>query len=183
VAGQRTLWEEGRYTGRLVAFVASAAAVVVVGLNLVGAGQIGLFFDLSFVLICVAAALAIRPTEFFVVGVLPPLLMLGTVTLLALVDRTSVADADDSIVQAVVSGLAHHATALVVGYALTLTILALRQVALRNHGRLRASERRRTRRPAAPTPAPRATQPSLPREPRGVTDPAETQHNRVVQGS
>ena len=129
VSGQRTLWEEGRFTGRLVACAASAGAVVVVLLNLVGAGQIGLFFDLSFVLICVAAALAVRPREFFVVGVLPPLLMAGTVTLLALVDRTAVADADDSLVQAIVSGLTHHATALVVGYALTLAILALRQVA------------------------------------------------------
>ena len=38
-----------------------------------------------------------------------------------------------------VSGLAHHAGSLVVGYALTLGILALRQVALRNAGAIRSS--------------------------------------------
>jgi hypothetical protein len=38
----------------------------------------------------------------------------------------------------VVSGLAHHARALVAGYGLTLALLALRQVAIRNAGRIRA---------------------------------------------
>jgi hypothetical protein len=109
----------------------------VVLLNLVGADQVGLFYDLSFVLISVAAALAIRPTEFFVAGVLPPLLMAGTMVALAVVDRSAVADSDDGLVQAVVSGLAHHATALVVGYGLALAVLALRQVAMKNSGRLR----------------------------------------------
>ena len=37
------------------------------------------------------------------------------------------ADPGDGFLQAVVSGLAHHAGSLVVGYALTLAILALRQ--------------------------------------------------------
>jgi hypothetical protein len=138
VAANRTLWQEGRTPGRLVSFASAAAALVVVLLNLVGEGHIGLFFDLSFVLICVAAALAVRPADFFMVGVLPPLLMAGTVTVLALLDRSSVADPQDGLVQAVVSGLAHHATSLVTGYALTLTILALRQLAARHDGLLRA---------------------------------------------
>lgn len=137
MSGNRTLWEEGRAPGRLVAYAASAAALVVVLLNLVGADQVGLFYDLSFVLISVAAALAIRPTEFFVAGVLPPLLMAGAMIALGIVDRSAVADSDDGLVQAVVSGLAHHATALVVGYGLALAVLALRQVAMKNSGRLR----------------------------------------------
>ena len=168
MAGKRTLWEEGRHKGRLVACASAAAALVVVLLNLVGAGRIGLFFDLSFVLICVAAALAVRPAEFFVVGVLPPLLMAGTIAALAVLDRTSVADEKDGLVQAVVSGLAHHATALVVGYALTLAILALRQIATRNAGQLR-------KRPAPPRPGPRVRtvpgQRQAPPEPRPVEGP------------
>jgi len=139
VAANRTLWQEGRAPGRLVGFASAAAALVVVLLNLVSEGRIGLFFDVSFVLICVGAALAVRPAELFVVGVLPPLLMAGTVTALALLDRSSVADPQDGLVQAVVSGLAHHATPLVIGYALALTILALRQLAARHDGRLRRS--------------------------------------------
>ncbi len=157
VADNRTLWEEGRVPGRLVGTCAAAAALIVVLLNLVSAGHIGLFFDVSFVLICLASALAVRPAEFFIVGVLPPLLLAGTVALLALVDRSSVADAGDGVVQAVVSGLAQHATALVVGYALTLAILALRQVARRHAGRLRQSAK--TPRPPVRGPQGRPTVP------------------------
>lgn len=94
-------------------------------------------FDAVFVLVCLAAALAVRPRDFFVVGVLPPLLMLSTVSLFAITARSAVAEEVDGLVQAVVSGLAHHARALVVGYAVALAILALRQVALRNSGKLR----------------------------------------------
>ena len=45
-----------------------------------------MLFDVAFVLVCVAAALAVRPRDFFVIGVLPPLLMAGTVAVLALLD-------------------------------------------------------------------------------------------------
>jgi hypothetical protein len=89
------------------------------------------------VLGCVAAALLVRPRDFFTVGVLPPLALTATVVTLALLDRAAVARADDSLVQAVVSGLAHRAQALALGYALALAILGLRQVALRNQGRIR----------------------------------------------
>ncbi|HET7690976.1 MAG TPA: DUF6542 domain-containing protein [Nocardioidaceae bacterium] len=161
MSGNRTLWEEGRTPGRLVAYAASGAALVVVLLNLVGADQVGLFYDLSFVLISVAAALAIRPTEFFVAGVLPPLLMAGTMLALAIVDRSAVADPDDGLVQAVVSGLAHHATALVVGYGLALAVLALRQVAMKNSGRLRKPAPP-ARRSAAPNTQPRVARQRVP---------------------
>lgn len=99
--------------------------------------RIGLLFDLAFVVVCVAAALAVRPRDFFTVGVMPPLLLAATVTVLAVVDPGAVARADDAVAQAVVSGLAHHAIALVIGYGLTLAVLALRQVALRHQGRIR----------------------------------------------
>jgi hypothetical protein len=99
--------------------------------------RIGTVFDVVFVLLCLTAALWVRPRDFFTVGVLPPLLLGLVVLALALVDRAAVARAGDPLVQAVVSGLAHHALALVVGYALTLLVLALRQVALRNGGSLR----------------------------------------------
>jgi hypothetical protein len=110
---------------------------VVVVLNLLFSGRLTLFFDLAFVAVCVGAALSVRPRDFFMVGVFPPLLMFFTVTILALVDRAAIADEADALVQALVSGLAHHAGALVAGYALTLGILALRQLAMRNSGRIR----------------------------------------------
>lgn len=106
-------------------------AVVAVALNLLFTGTLTLFFDLVFVVVCVAAALCVRPREFFGVGVLPPLLMLGIVLALALVARPAVAEEGDGLVQAVVSGLAHRAGGLVTGYGLTLAILAVRQLVLR----------------------------------------------------
>lgn len=134
----RTLWEEGRRPGPLVAAAAVAVVLVAVGLDLLVFTGLSAFFDLVFVLACLAAALAVRPRDFFVVGVLPPLLMATTVVVLAVVDRAAIARTGDGFVQAVVSGLAHHAAALGAGYALVLVVLALRQVALRNGGRLRS---------------------------------------------
>ena len=101
--------------------------------------RLSVLFDVVFVAACVAAALAVRPRDFFMVGVLPPLLMLLTVLAFAIAARPVVADERDGLIQAMVSGLAHHAGALVLGYALTLGVLALRQVALRNSGTIRTT--------------------------------------------
>jgi ATP/ADP translocase len=131
------LWEEGRRPGRQVVTLSTIGTLSVAGVNLLLTEELSLFFDLTFVVLCLIAALAVRPRDFFVVGVLPPLLMVATITLLAVFARSAVAEEVDSLVQAVVSGLAHHAGALVAGYALALAILAVRQVALRNSGRLR----------------------------------------------
>jgi len=118
---------------------ALAVLVPVIGLDLLVFGRLGLPFDVVFVLACAAAALAVRPRDFFVVGVLPPLLLAAVVIVLAVTARGVVADRHDVLPQAVVSGLAHHSGALVAGYALTLVVLALRQVALRHAGVLRSS--------------------------------------------
>lgn len=92
-------------------------------------------FDALFVLLSLGAALAVRPRDFFVTGVLPPLLLLGLITLVALVQRDWVADPGDGLVQGVVSGLAHRASGLMVAYVLTLGVLATRQrmLAKRRH--------------------------------------------------
>ena len=135
----RTLWEEGRTPGRLVANAAGLLVLLVVVIDLVAFRGMTVLFDIAFVLVSVVAALAVRPRDFFVIGVFPPLLMLGAVALVALTFRGIVADEGDGFLQAVVSGLAHHAGSLVVGYALTLGVLALRQVALRNAGAIRST--------------------------------------------
>ncbi|CAN5626028.1 hypothetical protein BH10ACT10_BH10ACT10_13930 [soil metagenome] len=113
--------------------------LLVVLVDLAAFRQLTLLFDIAFVMICVAAALAVRPKDFFVIGVFPPLLMLGTVVVLAVTGRGTIADPADGLLHAVGSGLAHHSGALVTGYVLTLALLALRQVARRNAGTIRAS--------------------------------------------
>lgn len=148
-----TLWEEGRHPGALVVSGVAAALGVAVLLQLAVGDHLGWFFDLVLVAACVAAALLVRPRDFFAVGVLPPLALGGTVLLLVLVDRSAVARASDGVLQALVSGIAHHAVALAIAYALTLAVLGLRQVALRNQGRLRRPQHEHE---AMPGPAPAA---------------------------
>jgi hypothetical protein len=127
VTPTRTLWEEGRESGReLVALGFALGLTVAVG-DIATGIRVGVLFDLCFVGLCVALALAVRPDDFFVVGVLPPLLMGGLFVLLAATKPASIGDPDDGLVQATVSGLSHHSLALMAGYALCLAVLFVRQ--------------------------------------------------------
>ncbi len=130
----RTLWEEGRETGNAVVALGAALALTVVALDVAVSGQVSLVFDLCFVAVCVALALLVRPTDFFVVGVLPPLLMAGLFVLLASTDPAVLARADDGLLQATITGLSHHSAALVIGYALCLVVLWVRQRVLTHRG-------------------------------------------------
>lgn len=123
---RRTLWEEGREPGRQVVALGLALALTAVVVDQALTGNVGWIFDVSFVLICVGTALLVRPSDFFTVGVLPPLLMVAVFTLLGLTRPGVIADKSDGVIQAVISGLGHHAGALVIGYALCLGILAIR---------------------------------------------------------
>jgi hypothetical protein len=97
-------------------------AVLDVGIG----GRVGLFFDLAFVAVCVATALLVRPEDFFTVGVLPPLIMLTVFVLVGVSHRIAIAPHGEGLVQAVVTGLSHHAVALGIGYAACLSCLAVR---------------------------------------------------------
>jgi hypothetical protein len=114
-------------SGSRVMRLAALAGVLVLAFDLVIHGHPSYVFDTGFVLICVGAALAVRPRDFFAIGVLPPLLLLALMTLPALLHRAWVGQAGDGVLQAVVSGLAHRATGLLAGYLLTLAVLGIRQ--------------------------------------------------------
>lgn len=134
-----TLWEEGRLSGSRTTRLSLLACLVLVGLDLLVTRHLDLVFDVGFGLVCVAAALAVRPRDFFTAGVLPPLLLLVLCAVLSLVYRSAVAGVDDGYVQGLVTGLARHAAALAVGYALCLAVLGVR---LRVIGRRRQARRR-----------------------------------------
>jgi hypothetical protein len=138
---QRTLWEEGREPGRQVVALGLALALTSVVIDRAVFGQVGLFFDICFVLICLAMALAVRQVDFFTVGVLPPLLMGTVFTLLGATRPDLIADRSDGVIQAVISGLGHHAGALVTGYVLCLAILAIRHRVLSQAAAQAASNR------------------------------------------
>ena len=108
-----------------------ALALTVVALDVIIGGGVGLVFDLAFVGVCLVVALLVRPEDFFTAGVLPPLIMLAIFALLAASRPVAIADRDAGMVQAVVTGLSHHAGALGVGYAACLACLAVRDRVLR----------------------------------------------------
>ena len=124
-------WWEGNTPGGEVAALATAVVLTAAAAETAFVGRLGLFFDLCFILVCLGAALLVRPRDFFTVGVLPPLLMAGTMVIVALNGPKVIAAAHDSVVQAVVTGLAHHSLALFTGYAVCLLTLLARQRAAR----------------------------------------------------
>jgi hypothetical protein len=132
---RRTLWEEGREPGPQVVVLGVAAALSALALDLALGGDLGLFFDLCFVALCLALALAVRPSDFFTVGVLPPLLMVGVLLLLEVARPAVLGHPRDGAVQSLVTGLAGHSGALVAGYLLALLTLAVRQHFVRAEGR------------------------------------------------
>ena len=137
--GTRTLWEEGHAPGHEVAALGVALALTAAAVDLMLTDRMSLLFDVGFVALCVALALAVRPADFFHVGVLPPLLMHSTFLLLAMSRAEAIAEAHDGVLQAVVSGLSHHSVALGVGYVLALGVLAVRQrIAVLREAELRA---------------------------------------------
>jgi hypothetical protein len=131
VSEARTLWEEGHEPGRQVVALGVALALTVVAVDVSLGGGVGPVFDVAFVGVCVLVALLVRPEDFFTVGVLPPLIMLGVFALLAASRPVAIADRGDGVVAAVMTGLAHHAVALGVGYALCLACLVVRDRVLR----------------------------------------------------
>ena len=128
-----TLWEEGRWSGRRVTRFSVLVSTLLVGADLAATGRLERIFDSGFIVLCVGMALAVRPQDFFRVGVLPPMLLLGISTILALGQRGAIAAPDDGLVQSVISGLAHHSGPLLAGYALALAVLGIRARVSRRH--------------------------------------------------
>ena len=122
-----SVWVDGREPGRAVVALGTAVALSAIAVDLVLVGRVSMFFDLWFVLLCLGLAVLVRPRDFFTVGVLPPLIMVVGFAILAVDRPGAIASPRDGLVQAVVSGLAHHSVALVCGYALCLVTLLARQ--------------------------------------------------------
>jgi hypothetical protein len=117
----------GDTSGSEVVALCSALVLTAATVEITLVGHLRLFFDLCFVLICLAAAVMVRSRDFFSVGVLPPLLMFGTMVIVALNGPKVIATSHDGLIQAVVTGLAHHSLGLFSGYAVCLAVLLARQ--------------------------------------------------------
>ncbi|TIC81720.1 DUF6542 domain-containing protein [Nocardioides sp. GY 10127] len=129
----RTVWEEGRYPGWLVAGAATAATLGALAIDAGFTSGLGLLFDSVYVLSCVGIALMVRPSDSFVAGIVPPWLMTGLLLVAAWTDPGIVTTADDGLVQAVASGLGLHAFPLVLGYGLAFGVLWMRDRVRKAH--------------------------------------------------
>ena len=128
-----TLWEEGRWSATRVTRLSTFAIMLLLVADLIATGELGIVFDSGFVVVCMAIALAVRPEEFFRIGVLPPMQMFGLFAVLSVLHRGWIAPPEDGLIQALISALAHHSGALLVGYALSLVVLAVRHRVISAH--------------------------------------------------
>jgi hypothetical protein len=108
----------------------TTAALLAAGLlslvDLAITGRLSLFFDLSFIVVCTVAALAVRRSELSTVGVLPPVVMLALLALLAVVEPAGLTADHLGFASTLLTGLAHHAAGLVAAHAVVLAIVAAR---------------------------------------------------------
>ena len=141
-----TRWQAGREPGLQVVSLGVALTLTAVALDVLLVGSLTLFFDLCFMALCLALAALVRRQDFYLVALLPPALMVVVFGFIALVARDAIADPRDSVLQAVVSGVATHGVALFIGYALCLGWLGWR---LHRKGDLAAELERELGQPAS----------------------------------
>ncbi|MGF9754372.1 DUF6542 domain-containing protein [Microvirga sp. 0TCS3.31] len=121
-----TWWQVGQEPGRQVVSLGIALALTAVALDVLLVGSLTLFFDLCFMVVCLGLAALVRRQDFYLVALLPPVLLVVVLGFVAAVARDAIADPRDSFLQAVVSGVVTHGVALFIGYALCLGWLGWR---------------------------------------------------------
>lgn len=126
-----TLWEEGRWPSRRVIAVSVVGTGLLTLLNLAFDDHIGVVFGFGFVLLCAAGALAVRPSDFPDLLVLPPLEVLGLTLVLDMFARSTIGPTGASFTEGLAGGFAHMTAGLFVGYAFFLILLAVRFHVLR----------------------------------------------------
>lgn len=117
--------------GRGVVLLAGLSAGLIGGLDFALTGGLSYFFDLSFVVICLVAAMAVRGHDLFTTGVLPPLVFGLTMAVVAVVAPATFVEGG-GLSKVFLTGLTAHAGALVFGYGTALVTVAGRAA---NHRR------------------------------------------------
>lgn len=110
--------------GRGVVLLTALAAGGTAALDFALTGGLTYFFDLTFVVVCLVAAMAVRGHDLFTTGVLPPIVFGVTIGFVALISPTTFVAAGSGVSQAFFTGLTSHAGALVFGYGTALVTVA-----------------------------------------------------------
>lgn len=119
-------WQVGQEPGRSVVSLGVAVTLTAVTIDVLLVGRLTLFFDLCYMVLCLGLAALVRRQDFFLVALLPPVLLTAVFGFVSLVARDAIADPRDSLLQGMVSGVATHGVALFIGYTLCLGWLAWR---------------------------------------------------------
>ncbi len=93
-------------------------------------GHLGFLFSLGFVLVVVTLALAVDVRDLFPAGMVPPVLLLASLLLLAVLVPSAVSvdgvAADAGLVTRYIATVVHHGLTLVVGQGLALAVIVWR---------------------------------------------------------
>jgi len=118
---------------RGVAVIGTVMTALVAGADFALTGGVSIFFDLCFVVIGLVAAMAVRRTDLFVAGVLPPLLYGTVIAVVTVAAPTALAEAGDGLSKTFLTGLADHSGALAAAYGVALLTVAGRMLTSRAH--------------------------------------------------
>lgn len=115
--------------GQAVVFACIAMASIAL-LDVVGDGRLGMLFSVGFILVAVTTPLSVDVRALFAPGILPPLLMIGSILAFAIVAPSAIPAeglaGSAGTLQRLIAGVIDQATALVIGHLLALGVIALR---------------------------------------------------------
>jgi hypothetical protein len=146
-----------------VVLLGVALTLTAIAVDLVMIDGLGWIFDIGFAAACPLLALRVRPSDFFTVAVLPPLLLFGVFLAVGVIEPDTIATHGDSPFQAALTGMASHSGSLLISYTLCLACLAIRTKRIqRGLAVPRQSPGRASKRSGSP--APRRTTTGVPSE-------------------
>lgn len=98
-------------------------------------GQLGLAYSLGFVMVVLSAATAVQERGFFTVGVMPPVLLVGSLFVVAMLapDAMMIAGLPEStgVLGLTLTATIDHAVALMIGHLLAIAMILARIVTAR----------------------------------------------------
>ncbi|MEO6606725.1 MAG: DUF6542 domain-containing protein [Aeromicrobium sp.] len=123
-------WARHDLNARQAIVYACVAMATLTGLDLIEDGRLGFIFSLGFVLIVVTVALSVDLESLFQAGVFPPVLLIGTLGVVAMFWSDAIQvngmAKDAGYVARLIATTIDHGKTLVLGHALALGLIVLR---------------------------------------------------------
>lgn len=128
-AGSPTALAHRDLSARQAIIAACLAMAAVTALNL-ATGPLDLLFSIGFILVVITVPMAVDIDGLFPAGVLPPLLLLGSLLAVCFVEPSAIQvdgmAKDAGTIARLIAGTIDHGVTLLIGHGLALGIIALR---------------------------------------------------------